>query len=497
MSGRAGLEHWTHGADARGAARTTWRGRAFAAETAPLSPLILATGFALLDGTLTAGIPLTAGLAFGEGWPDGAGWRAIMLAVVLMLGFMARARGYARETVASPEAQIRAALAGGFCTMLTLAAIYAASAPDARVPHAWAAAAGVTVPMLAAARALATVAIGRLAPRALAARTVIVGDDPAHVGRVVALLHRGNPRALRLIGFVAPQPAPVNTDAEAPPWLGTIETAQHMIRDGQVDQVIVGIPWSHETEVLAALDALADYPVPVRLAPDLLALRFAGRSSSRLGGLACVHVLDRPISGWASLGKRAEDLVVGTLALVLLAPVLALLACAIKLDSPGPVLFRQRRTGFNDRSFELLKLRTMRDAPPDYHGQQQATRHDARVTRVGAFLRQTSLDELPQLINVLRGEMSLVGPRPHAPGTRAAGRPFEDVVARYAARHRVRPGMTGLAQVRGFRGETATEDRLVDRVESDLEYIERWSLLLDLAIMARTVGTVLMMRNAY
>ncbi len=210
-----------------------------------------------------------------------------------------------------------------------------------------------------------------------------------------------------------------------------------------------------------------------------------------------IAVSERPISGWSSVVKQGEDYLIGALALAVFAIPMALIALAIRLDSPGPVLFRQRRTGFNNRDFEMLKFRTMHHHMAEPRIRAQTTRNDPRVTRVGALLRRTSLDELPQIFNVLRGDMSIVGPRPHAPGTQAGSRPFEQVVDRYAARHRVKPGLTGLAQVRGYRGETRTEDKLIRRVESDLEYIDTWSLWLDLSIMLRTLVIVLRMQNAY
>jgi polysaccharide biosynthesis protein PslA len=173
-------------------------------------------------------------------------------------------------------------------------------------------------------------------------------------------------------------------------------------------------------------------------------------------------------------------------------------ALLIRRDSPGPVLFRQTRIGRNGVPFELLKLRTMHHhQAEDDADLRQATRNDPRVTRFGAWLRRSSIDEVPQFINVLKGDMSVVGPRPHAPGTRAGRRRFEDVTWRYAERHAVRPGLTGLAQVRGWRGETDTEETLLRRLDCDLEYIERRSLPLDLAIICRTAVSVLRMRNAY
>jgi lipopolysaccharide/colanic/teichoic acid biosynthesis glycosyltransferase len=201
--------------------------------------------------------------------------------------------------------------------------------------------------------------------------------------------------------------------------------------------------------------------------------------------------------GAISTPKRLEDVVLASLMLLVLAIPLLLIGLLIRLESPGPALFRQRRVGLHGTGFVMWKFRTMRCHAQPHGTLCQARRGDPRVTRIGAWLRRLSFDELPQLVNVLRGEMSLVGPRPHAPGTCAGGRPFEQISPCYAARHRVRPGITGLAQVRGWRGETDTEDKLLHRVDSDLEYIETWSLWLDLAILARTTTVVLCMRNAY
>ncbi len=197
------------------------------------------------------------------------------------------------------------------------------------------------------------------------------------------------------------------------------------------------------------------------------------------------------------LAKRLIDILGAVLLIAVLAIPMLAIALAIRLDSPGPILFRQQRIGYANRAFETLKFRTMWHHAAAAGTFRQTCRHDIRVTRVGHFLRHTSLDELPQLFNVLRGDMSLVGPRPHAPGTCAGGKPFEQVTPRYPLRHRVRPGMTGLAQVRGQRGETESEDLLLRRVESDLEYIESWSLWLDLMILLRTAKAVFGTQNAY
>ena len=207
--------------------------------------------------------------------------------------------------------------------------------------------------------------------------------------------------------------------------------------------------------------------------------------------------LRSPIIGWHARFKRFIDIVIALVGLALFAVPMLLAALLIKLDSRGPILFRQQRIGLGNRSFEMLKFRTMYHLESRQGRLRQTARHDPRVTGIGALLRRTSGDELPQLFNVLRGDMSIVGPRPHAPGTCAGGTPFELVTPYYHARHRVRPGLTGLAQVRGWRGETDTEEKLLRRVEADLEYIEHWSLWRDLAIVARTIVSVLRMRNAY
>lgn len=225
----------------------------------------------------------------------------------------------------------------------------------------------------------------------------------------------------------------------------------------------------------------------------------ASLSSADLGILPISYAepIYCPISGWRGAVKRLIDIIVALLGLIILSPLLLATAVAIRLETPGNALFRQRRIGFANVGFDMWKLRTMHQHESEPGWLMQATRNDKRFTRLGIVLRQLSIDELPQLLNVLRGDMSLVGPRPHAPGTHAGAKPFEMVTPYYAERHRVRPGMTGLAQVRGWRGETETEEKLLRRVESDLEYIDNWSLWLDLVILARTIMPVFAARNAY
>jgi polysaccharide biosynthesis protein PslA len=228
------------------------------------------------------------------------------------------------------------------------------------------------------------------------------------------------------------------------------------------------------------------------------------RSAYRGGDLALVRISfgNAGFSGATieprdALVKRMADIVLALAVLAATGIPMLLIAAAIRLTSKGPALFKQERIGLNGRRFVMLKFRTMRhnaESPGSFH---QATSHDPRVTRIGGVLRHTSLDELPQLLNVLAGPMSLVGPRPHAPGTCVASRPFEAVADHYAARHCVKPGMTGLAQIRGWRGETDTVEKLLRRIDSDLEYIATWNLRRDFLILWHTVATLLRMPNAY
>jgi Undecaprenyl-phosphate glucose phosphotransferase len=303
---------------------------------------------------------------------------------------------------------------------------------------------------------------------------------------------------MSLIGmFDDRTPERMPTDVSGVPVLGNLTTLITMIRDGLIDQVVVALPWAAERRLQDVVSRLALTPVKVRLAPDLASFTFARRPVVILGDMPVMTLFDRPITGMSAVLKTIEDKLLTVIILLLIWPVLLAVAIAIRLDSPGPILFRQPREGFNNSTFLCFKFRSMYHNQLEYRNVNQATKGDPRVTRVGRFLRKSSLDELPQLFNVLFGDMSLVGPRPHAPSTRAGGRLFTEVVQSYAARHKVKPGITGWAQVCGWRGETDTEDKLVRRFEHDLYYIENWSIWLDFYILIRTVGAVLLPKNAF
>lgn len=326
-------------------------------------------------------------------------------------------------------------------------------------------------------------------------RVAIFGDDAQRIS-LCNQLHQQKDLTIEIVGCYGPHPAHVVTDGPQA-YRGDETRLVRDVRQGRVDQVIIALPFSQPEVHRDLVRELSTMPVLIRLFPDLGGYAFSGQTLVVLGGVPLATLFHKPINGADVVWKRAEDIVLGVLLLMVAAPALAIIALLIKLDSPGPVFFRQRREGFNTQSFWIWKLRTMHVATLEHDAIVQVRKGDDRVTRVGRLLRKTSLDELPQLLNVLRGDMSLVGPRPHAPSTRVKGVLFHEAVQNYAARHRVKPGMTGWAQVHGWRGETDTDQKLQSRVEHDLFYIEHWSIGFDVYILFRTIGAVLFPRHAY
>jgi Undecaprenyl-phosphate glucose phosphotransferase len=268
---------------------------------------------------------------------------------------------------------------------------------------------------------------------------------------------------------------------------GNIDRLIADVRDGRIDMVIVAMPAAADLRLAETMSKLRLVPVDVRLCSESFVFDVGPCEVSQINGLTMFNVIDRPVSDWRWIAKAIEDRVLAALILLLIAPLLAIIALVIKLDSRGPVFFRQKRYGFNRELIEVLKFRTMYHEACDPNAEKLTTRNDPRVTRVGSFLRRMTLDELPQFINVLRGEMSIVGPRPHAISAKAGGVLYHDAVRYYDARHRMKPGITGWAQINGWRGETQTIEQIQRRVEYDLYYIEHWSILLDLKIILRTI----------
>ncbi len=314
---------------------------------------------------------------------------------------------------------------------------------------------------------------------------VVGGGEPAR--EIVAALRRRPDVGVQVVGVVG------DKEAEAPagpPWLGRFEELRAVLDRQPLDLVFVALPHDDYGRLAAVLADIGDEPLAIHLVPDVYSLASLRGGIEEFEGVPLIHLRESPLHGWNRVLKRAVDLAAGGLALALAAPLMAAIAVAIKVTSPGPVLLRQERMGLDGRRFRMLKFRTMRaDAEADT-GPVWATEDDPRRTRLGAILRRWSLDELPQLVNVLRGEMSLVGPRPERP---VFVEEFRRRVPGYMLRHTVKAGMTGWAQVNGWRGNTSLEKRL----EYDLYYIERWSLGLDVRILLQTLWRGFSNKNAY
>jgi Undecaprenyl-phosphate glucose phosphotransferase len=329
-------------------------------------------------------------------------------------------------------------------------------------------------------------------------RTVVVGAD-ARGDALIRSLAAQRESDVRVLGvFDDRGEERTLSDLGRRQKLGTVDDLVDFARRTRIDLVIFALPISAESRILEMLKKLWVLPVDIRLAAHSNKLRFRPRAYSYIGGVPVLDVLDKPITDWDVVMKWLFDKIVGGVILLLASPLMLLTAIAIKLDSRGPVFFKQKRYGFNNELIEVYKFRSMYVDQCDPAALKLVQRGDSRVTRVGAFIRKTSIDELPQLVNVVfKGNLSLVGPRPHAVHAKAENRLYDEAVDGYFARHRVKPGITGWAQISGWRGETDTHEKIQRRVEHDLYYIENWSVLFDLFILAKTPLALAKTENAF
>lgn len=330
-------------------------------------------------------------------------------------------------------------------------------------------------------------------------RHIAIVGGGQHAEDVINLLESSANRQIEIIGLFDDRnddrsPDSINRHRK----LGTISDLHDYARSHRIDQIIVTIPQTAEVRLLQVLKRLWELPIDIRISALSSKLRLQPRSYSYIGALPLLAAFDKPLAGWDEFTKNIFDRAVAALMIVLLSPILCLVALAIRLESKGPVVFRQKRYGFNNELITVFKFRSMFASLADQNASRLVTRNDPRVTRVGRFIRRTSLDELPQLFNVVSGTMSLVGPRPHAISAKADDRLYEDVVDGYFARHRIKPGITGWAQINGYRGETDTREKIEGRVKLDLEYISKWSILFDVYIIVMTpFSLVFKNENAY
>lgn len=344
-------------------------------------------------------------------------------------------------------------------------------------------------------RVFASLILGRLADRRVFSRNVVIVGGGEQARKLLAYIDQSKPRFISVLGLFIGCPEDKAHDLARYPTLGGIYDLPSYIRKRDVDDVIISLPWSEDEQITEIVTALRELPVNVYLGADLIGFRFPLRPPpDHFGEMALVEVMGRPLAGWGGVQKAVLDYGLGIILTCLMLPLMILIVFAIRLETRGPALFRQQRYGFVNRIFDIYKFRTMKHVATPETKVIQATRGDPRVTRLGRLLRRLSLDELPQLFNVLNGTMSLVGPRPHAV---EHNEEYARTIRGYFARHRVKPGLTGWAQVNGFRGETKSLDEMEARVRHDIYYVENWSLLFDLKILAMTFVICLTGRNAY
>lgn len=366
---------------------------------------------------------------------------------------------------------------------------------EAHLPYPW------WMPLTAATSFLSQLVFRDLSARALGSlrargfnRKRIAIAVASDLGRRVSAQIKAQPGlGIDVVGYIDDRGLERLSSSLDAPVLGTVDHIARLAQQHDLDQVWLAMPFRAEERIRHILHELRHSTVDIQLVPDVFQFFLMNQALDEIGGIPVHTLTATPMQGINRWLKAIEDRLLSALILILISPLLLLIAAAVKASSPGPVIFKQKRHGWNGRAIEVWKFRTMRlhDAS---HGIKLATRHDPRVTRVGAFLRRTSLDELPQFFNVLRGDMSIVGPRPHPIEINDA---YKDSVDKYMLRHKVKPGITGWAQVNGLRGELDTPDKMERRVQHDLYYIEHWSLWFDLRIVLMTFFKGFVHENAY
>ena len=325
-------------------------------------------------------------------------------------------------------------------------------------------------------------------------RAIIVGMNEQ--GLMLATKIASTPYAdIDLVGFIDSRDAQrLNTETmSTAPLLGKIEQLSGLVKDRHIELIYLSLPMASQPRILQILDDLKDTTASVYFAPDMFVTDLIQGSQSSVCGMPVISVCESPFKGKHGAIKRLSDVVLSIIILTLISPVLLIIAVAVKLGSPGPIIFKQHRYGLNGERILVYKFRSM--TVTENGGEiKQAQKNDTRITPLGAFLRRSSLDELPQFINVLQGRMSIVGPRPHAV---AHNELYRKLIKGYMVRHKVKPGITGWAQVSGYRGETDTLDKMQGRIDYDLDYLRNWSLQLDLHIILKTIRLVLKDQKAY
>jgi len=322
-------------------------------------------------------------------------------------------------------------------------------------------------------------------------RVLIVGAGDLGI-RVLKKITSNPWAGLKVVGLIDDN-IKIDELIEGHKIIGKTKNIREIIKEHNVDQVFVALPVQAYKRLTYVVNSLSDETVTVRIVPDLYQTMTLNAGIEDFDGMPLINLTESPMYGWSVILKRLSDMLVATIALLITSPLLLLISVIIKLTSSGPVLFKQRRYGLDGREITVYKFRSM-SVCEDGDDIPQAQKSDPRITPFGTFLRKTSLDELPQFLNVLQGRMSVVGPRPHAV---THNEEYKKVVKSYMLRHKVKPGITGWAQVNGWRGETDTLEKIEKRVEHDLYYIENWSVWLDIKIMWLTIWKGFIHKHAY
>lgn len=399
---------------------------------------------------------------------------------------------YEYEVIATSEYAVRAILSRWALTLLGLLAFGFALKISENFSRVWLAAwSATTLTGIISIRFFAGACVRRMSRDGgvFARRVAVVGATS--LGRKFADQAVQSPTGISIVG-VYDSGLSDTGDTNRASIKGNLDDLAIAARNGEIDDIVIAVPRAAPEDMSKLVHRLSILPVSIAICPNIHWLDHLGGAVSDVGGVRVLSLYRRPLDAWGGILKTIEDYIIGSIALILLAPLMLVIAVAIKLQGKGPILFAQKRHGFNNAVFKVYKFRTMTVAE-DGDVVTQAKVGDNRITPLGGFLRRYSLDELPQIFNVIRGEMSLVGPRPHA---MAHNHQYAQTIENYSGRHKVKPGITGWAQVNGFRGETSENEQMADRVRYDLAYIDNWSLWFDAKILILTVKAVVFPTNA-
>ena len=412
--------------------------------------------------------------------------------VVAMLGYL---RLYDFDAISHPDEQIRRVIPGFITSFLLLALVAFTISASQSYSVSWGYLFFFTSTVLVCIeRFVVYYIISACARRGLVTRNVVIVGGGEHGVRLIQSLVRKSPPWTRILGVFDDREDRIPETIEGYPVLGDTSQLPGFTRNVRVDDIFVALPWTAESRLLQIIDMIRVIPANVHLSPDIIGHVFIEKKFTQYEGIPVLNVFTKPLDGWNHAIKATEDKLVASILLLLTLPLQIALAVAVKMDSPGPVFVKHSRLSFEGKLIEVYKFRSL-GQPEKTSETETVSADDPRVTRFGRFLIRSGLDKLPQFWNVLKGDLSVVGPRPHATQLKAGNKLYGEVVAEYAVRHKIKPGVTGWAQINGWRGEQDTDEKMRRRVECDLHYMESWSLFFDFYIILRT-GLILLSGRA-